>query len=380
MINNASKSFERDVYCLLGVPIDNMTIQTTKDYLRSKTDQKNTTVWSTVNVNWIVQSLHDEGFYKAIINSDLVTIDGKPLLWLSKILGYPMKEVVPGSSIIQELHEDQGATRKVSIYFFGGEENVGTIAMQKVNAQSNGLKAVGALNPGFGSVEEMSGQAIIDEINKANPDILLVALGAQKGTAWIEHNRDRLNAKIISHLGATVNFLAGTVKRAPTSFQKLGMEWFWRILQEPKLFSRYASDGWILFCWVVKKLPVWFHFHRMKRKFENEKYSAEITEDIREKQIRLSFGTAISATNIASIRQTFFNCALTGKDVILDFQKTKYVCGGFMALVLILKKNLIQNGGRLEIVNVQEPFTKLFRFFLPSQYILLTNDEDTNAS
>jgi N-acetylglucosaminyldiphosphoundecaprenol N-acetyl-beta-D-mannosaminyltransferase len=118
--------------------------------------------------------------------------------------------------------------------------------MQRINGDRGGLKAVGALNPGFGTVEQMSTADIIATINQTQPDILLVALGAKKGTQWIEHNRNRLNAKIISHLGTTINFMAGTVQRAPRLMRQFGMEWLWRICQEPKLFSRYVRDGLVL--------------------------------------------------------------------------------------------------------------------------------------
>ena len=247
------KNKKRDVYYLAGLPIDNMTMESTKEFLRSRPDNAPPAVWSTVNVNWVVQSFEDEEFKQAILNSDLVTLDGRPLLWLSKLKGFPMTEVIPGSSMIQELHEETNA-KKMTIFFFGGEGNVGEIAMEKVNAQSGGLLAVGAINPGFGSVEEMSSHSILKKINQAKPDILLVALGAKKGTAWIEHNRDKLNARVISHLGATVNFLAGTVRRAPVPFRKLGLEWLWRILQEPKLFSRYAYDGLVMFRWCISEM------------------------------------------------------------------------------------------------------------------------------
>ena len=363
MCDAISKDFERDVYLLFGVPIDNMTIQSTKDYLYSRTNLKSPAVWSTVNVNWIVQSLRDEEFRKAIINSDLVTLDGRPLLWLSRLFGYPMTEVVPGSSMIQELHEDIKSPQKLSIFFFGGEGDVGFLAMKKVNAQPSGLKAVGAINPGFGTVDEMSSIGIIEAINKAKPDILLVALGAKKGTAWIEHNRNKLDVKIISHLGATVNFLAGTVKRAPSIFQKIGMEWLWRILQEPKLFFRYASDGWVMSNWILKQFSVWKQFRRMKKRLEIETAVEEVTESIHGNRIILSFGISISRNRTASIRQIFSKCVRAKNDVTLDFQKTEYVCGEFMALVLILEKNMMQNGCRFEMVNVQEPLTKLFRFF-----------------
>ena len=241
------------VYSLFGIPFNDLTTTEIILFFRSLKDQKTPLVWSTVNVNWIVQASKDIVFHKAILNSDIVTLDGKPLLWLCRILGYPMTEVVTGSGTIQNLNEEiVKKHEQLTIFFFGGEGDIGKIAMTKVNNNRGGLLAVGAINPGFGSVAEMSTGAILSEINKANPDILLVALGAKKGVAWIEHNRHKLNAKIISHLGATVNFLAGSVRRAPKLFQNLGLEWMWRILQEPKLVSRYTSDFFSLIYLLAK--------------------------------------------------------------------------------------------------------------------------------
>ena len=241
---NKTQTQPDHVYSLFGLPINNLTTQETIQLFRSVKGHKSPLVWATVNVNWVVQASRDNAFRQAILDSDIVTLDGKPLLWLAKILGYPMTEVVTGSGTIQTMHEDKtSGGKKLSIFFFGGNDDVGAVAMEKVNQNQGGLQAVGAINPGFGSVEDMSSAAIITAINKTNPDILLVALGANKGVAWIEHNRHKLNAKIISHLGATVNFLAGTVRRAPTPFRKLGLEWLWRIFQEPTLFSRYLRDG-----------------------------------------------------------------------------------------------------------------------------------------
>ena len=191
----------------------------------------------------------------------------------------------------------------------------------------------------------------------------LVALGAKRGTAWIQHNRDKLNAKIISHLGATVNFLAGTVKRAPRLFRTISIEWLWRILQEPKLFTRYASDGWVMFCWIAKQFFVWKQFSRLQKQLEREKSVEEVVESVQGSRTILSFGKTISTAQTVPIRQIFSDCVRLGKDVTFDFQKTEFVGGGFMALILILKKYQMQNGCRLEIINVKKPLTKLFRFF-----------------
>ena len=363
MNDRIKEDFARDVYCLLGLPIDNMTIESTKKYIHSRTDKYYPIVWSTVNVNWVVQSFRDKEFRKAIIKSDLVTLDGKPLLWLSKLLGYPMTEVVPGSTMIQNIHEDIEAEEKLSIFFFGGEGDVGSLAMENVNSQPSGLRAVGAINPGFGTVEEMSSDSIIEAINKAKPDILLVALGAKKGTAWIEYNRDRLNAKIISHLGATVNFLAGTVRRAPRFFQIISMEWLWRILQEPKLVTRYALDGWVILCCLVKQFSVLKLWKGTQPSLKYELSIEEVEESTQGNCVTLSFGENISKTQIVQVRRMFSNYVRLGYNIILDFQKTEFVGGGFAALILILKNYQMKNSRTLEIVNVQNPIMELLRFF-----------------
>ena len=102
-----TQDFQRDVYCLLGLPVDNLTMESAKALLYDKAAQKGNVVLSTINVNWVVQSFSNPSFREAILNSNIVTLDGKPLLWLSKLLGYPMQEVVAGSSLIQYINQDK---------------------------------------------------------------------------------------------------------------------------------------------------------------------------------------------------------------------------------------------------------------------------------
>ena len=99
---------------------------------------------------------------------------------------------------------------------------------------------------GFGSVAEMSASDCIDEINSSGADLLVAALGAKKGQMWLLRNHRTLRIPIRAHLGATLNFQAGTVRRAPSVVRKLGLEWLWRIKEEPHLWSRYGHDGIVL--------------------------------------------------------------------------------------------------------------------------------------
>ena len=358
-----SRDFQRDVYCLLGLPVDNLTLQSTKDAIRQMRRQEESIVLATINVNWVVKSFADPQFRAAILNSDLVSLDGRPLLWLAKLLGYPMTEVVAGSTLIQELKEEKNAKTPLSLFLFGGEGDVAKQAMEQVNKTPGGLRAVGALNPGFGSIEAMSAPEIITAINKAEPDILLVALGAEKGTRWIEHNRDKLNAKVISHLGATVNFLAGTVRRAPKLFRSIGMEWVWRILQEPKLFTRYASDGLVLLRLVVARFFLWRQCNIWQKRINRDPSDEKIIQQDHKDEIVLSFGRNLQVTKDSPVRQVFSTCAHSGKNIILDFKKTEFMDGAFASLILLLDKHQQRNGNRIEWTNMSERLAKLFRLF-----------------
>jgi len=105
------------------------------------------------------------------------------------------------------------------------------------------LRCVGAIEPGFGTVEQMSQDHIIEEVNASEADFLAVSLGAKKGQLWLHRNYHRLTIPVRSHLGAVINFQAGTVKRAPPRLRAWGLERLWRIKEEPHLWRRYAHDG-----------------------------------------------------------------------------------------------------------------------------------------
>ena len=357
-----TRDLQRDVHCLFGLPVDNLTMAQTKALLRERCTQEGNTVLATINVNWVTESFRDPTFREAIINSDLVVLDGKPLLWLSRLLGCPMRETVPGSTLIQQLLEEP-SDQPLSIFLFGGEGEAAERAMQRINERKNsGLRAVGALNPGFGTVEEMSSEAIIEAINATSPDILLVALGAKKGTRWIERNRDRLNAKIISHLGATVNFLAGTVKRAPEVLQRLGLEWVWRIVQEPKLFSRYAIDGRALAKVVLGRLPLWVCYRVGRLKYGHCLDERVLLKED-ENAIEVSLPPWPEANRNQPLRAVLNEAVRTNKELILDFQATKNMDESFFGLLVLLEKHLQLSGHRLTFINVPGRVEKMCRLF-----------------
>lgn len=365
------RDFQRDVWCLFGLPVDNLTMESAKRLIREKVKEQGNCVLSTINVNWVVESMKDPAFRKAIINSDLVTLDGRPLLWLAKLLGYPMQEVVAGSSLIEELlNETDAAAAPLTLYLFGGEDGVARQAMERVNQRDGGLRAVGCCSPGFGSVEQLSSKKIIDEINAAKPDILLVALGAKKGTQWIEHNRDILEAKIICHLGATINFLAGTVVRAPQFLQKIGMEWMWRILQEPKLARRYLTDGLGLLKIIFLHLRLWVRYSCWKREYiAVDKSEIPIRAEEKENEILIVLGRSILQKDTELIKKIFSKCAIENKNLQLDFQYSQFLNENLFGWILMLiKYSSFEDKKSLVLKNLSSELKDYFLFFQLSKY------------
>jgi len=240
----SATDFHRPVHCILGLPFDALTMAQAQAALSDAIRRPRRCFLSTPNLNFLIGCLGDAAFRDSVIRSDLSVADGMPIIWIARALGVPVRERVAGSTLFERLRAP-GAD-PVTVFFFGGPEGVARRAADALNAEHGAMRCVGARSPGFGSIADMSSPALIDEINQARPDFLVVALGAKRGQAWIEHNLARLQAPLVSHLGAVVNFVAGTVARAPERLGGLGLEWLWRIKEEPALWRRYLEDGFAL--------------------------------------------------------------------------------------------------------------------------------------
>lgn len=248
--------FDRDVHCLLGLPMDAVSMNEAVQRLRHAAFTGQRCFISTPNLNFVMAARGDSGFRDSVLRSDLSLADGMPLVWVAKLLGLPIRERVSGAGLYEHLLQHPGPP--VTVYFFGGPQGAAEAACRQLNQRGGGLNCVGFDSPGFGSLEDMSTPEHIDRINRSGAMFVIVSLGAKKGQRWIEMNRDRLQAPVLCHLGAVVNFAAGTVKRAPGWVQSVGAEWLWRILQEPGLWRRYWADG-LAFLKVLagEVLPLW---------------------------------------------------------------------------------------------------------------------------
>lgn len=183
----------------------------------------------------IVMAAKDDLKLKEILNNaDMVVPDGIGVVWASKYSESKLKERVPGFELTLNLFDKLKDTDK-KVFFFGGAPGVAEEAAKKMTEKYKGLKIAGTRNGYFNKEEEKD---IISEINRSGADLLLVGLGAPKQEKWIYENKDLLCAKVYIGIGGSFDVMAGNVKRAPKVFQRLGLEWFYRLITQPTRFKR----------------------------------------------------------------------------------------------------------------------------------------------
>lgn len=253
-MKSAAPDFHRNVHCLLGLPFDAVTLQEAVARIRTAIDTRTPCFVSTPNLNFLMAAQNNTNFRDSVIHSDMSLADGMPVVWLARLMGIPVPERVAGSDVFDALRNASGY-KPIKVYFFGGPPGIAEQAAARINAERKGMECVGFESPGYGSVQDMSSAETLDKINRSGADFLVVSLGAAKGQAWIEHNQAALNVPVVSHLGAVVNFVVGNVQRAPRWMQKTGLEWLWRIKEEPKLWRRYFNDGKALLKLFLTRIP-----------------------------------------------------------------------------------------------------------------------------
>lgn len=350
----------REVYCILGVPLDAVGLPATLRRIEAAARRKISFMISTPNLNHFVLSRSDREFRESLILSDLCTTDGMPIVWIARLAGISIKGRTAGSDIFDALKTEVSPAQSLKIFLFGGPQGVAELAARALNSQPGGVKVVGWHYPGFCSVDEMSSDDIIGQINASGADFLVVALGSQKGNLWLRRNHLRLRIPVRAHFGATLNFQAGTVRRAPPSMRKLGLEWLWRIKEEPYLWKRYWNDGSamlrLLFTHV---LPFVFWTWWMQLRYER-KQDLVITQTHASETVTLSLSGPANAKHVHRAIPAFREAAATRKQVTLDFSNIQAIDARFLGLLLMLKKKLKAHGAALKFTGVSPLLQKVF--------------------
>jgi N-acetylglucosaminyldiphosphoundecaprenol N-acetyl-beta-D-mannosaminyltransferase len=352
-------ALSREVYCILGIPIDLVTMPVVLRRIETAADGSAPFMLSTPNLNFLVISQSNAEFRETLLLSDLCPPDGAPILWIARFLGAPIRQRIAGSDIFDAL---KSTSRPLKLFFFGGAEGVAAAAASALNHGPSRLRCVGAFNPGFCSLDEMSSSAIIDRVNSSGAEFLIASLGARKGQLWLQRNFDRIRVPIRAHLGAVLNFQAGTVTRAPAAMREWGLEWLWRIKEEPRLAARYLNDGTILVRLLftrVMPLAVLSWWKRLDRQAEKRHFSITQVHDYG--CLTVSFSGSAVARHVGRVIPVLREAIATEKRLKIDLSALQDIDARFLGLLLMLRKTLKGRGMALVLAGLSPGLERIFR-------------------
>ena len=234
---------------MLGVELDPLTMQQAVDTVLGWTrdEQSHCRYVVTPNVDHIVLLQHHAGLQAAYEDADLILADGAPVVWASHLLGRKLPDRIPGSDLTPAIFAAVRPEQTLKVYLLGAMPSVAEVAAANIEHRWPAVKVTGCYSPPFGfekSAEE--NDKILAQIAAAEPDLLIVGVGAPKQELWVHQQRERIAARAALCVGATIDFLAGEKSRAPRWMRRVGLEWAHRLATEPRrLASRYARDAWI---------------------------------------------------------------------------------------------------------------------------------------
>ena len=224
-----------------GLSFDNLTVAETLEVLSARLDAGEQTAVFTPNAEIVQACVDDPSLYPVIGSADVLIPDGIGVIKAARILGTPLKEKVAGVVVGEKLAEILSHKEGRSLFLLGGKPGVAQIAAEKLTEKYPGLTIAG-IHDGYFKKEGEENEAVLTEIRASGADVLYVCLGAPAQEKWIYANRAALpEVKLLLGLGGSVDIYAGTAKRAPKIFIKFGLEWFYRLLREPKRIGRMMN-------------------------------------------------------------------------------------------------------------------------------------------
>lgn len=211
----------------------------------------------TPNIDHLVKLQTDRSFYDAYREAEWVVCDSRVLQLCSHLTDRPFREAIPGSSFFTSYYEYHRDDPDCRIFLLGAAEGVAQEAMRRINARLKRNIVVGALSPSYGfENNEEENRHIARSINESGATVVLVGVGAPKQEKWImAHRHEMPSVRLWMALGATIDFEAGNIKRAPIWMRRLALEWLYRIIQEPKRMARrYLVDDPVFFRHFLRQL------------------------------------------------------------------------------------------------------------------------------
>lgn len=381
----------RSTVAIFGIPIDNLNTEQTLERIEEFIQTGRFHQIATANTDFIIKAYTDPELKSILREADLVAPDGMPVVLASKLLGASLKERVTGADIVPQLAEL--AERKgYRIFMLGARPEVALAAKEALEKRYPRLQIVGCISPPNSHIIDMDSQSILDRLDAVAPDILLVAFGCPKQEKWIHMHRHRLKVPACIGVGGTFDFIAGSASRAPLWMQQSGLEWFHRLIMDPRrLWKRYAHD---LFSFThFMALHLWV-MRRSANSMESRIAASQMGS--------LTILSLVGSMNESILLQfqTLAEAALkTNQHLVLDFLSTTDIDSAFLGTLINLAKrarfvsrdirliaipdrvrHALHISGVLDILPEYSTFTDAFNGHLSETFEILIQRTDNSLS
>jgi N-acetylglucosaminyldiphosphoundecaprenol N-acetyl-beta-D-mannosaminyltransferase len=251
---------------LFGLSICNLTYEELCRRISERVEAGQPGYIVTPNVDHVCRYHRDPSFQAAYREAAHVLADGMPVVWAARLFGRPIREKLSGSDLLPRLTE-YAAERGYSVFYLGAAEGVAEEVARRLEERHPGLRVKGTYSPPYGFEKDPEANAeVLRRLHEAKPDICFVALGSPKQEVWLHENCIAAGVPVLIGVGAAFDFVAGRVRRAPVWMQKSGMEWLWRLSQEPRrLARRYLVDDCFFLALLWREIKKRRRAHALKR-------------------------------------------------------------------------------------------------------------------
>jgi len=339
---------------ILGVPIDNLSMDETIEAMDRLIETEGFHQVATANVDFLMKAIGDEELMDILHRSDLVLPDGMPLVWASRFMGTPLKERVAGSDLLPRLSElSQRKQRRM--FLLGATEERSAAAAQWILKNYPGAIIAGRYSPPFGSIDDMDHGYILDLIEKAMVDILLVAFGNPKQEKWLAMHRSRLHVPLCIGVGASLDFVSGTHSRAPKWMQKSGLEWMHRLIKEPRrLAGRYTGNA----------LGILRHLSLQMLAVSTQPRSSALSRISLFREDRALIVTLVgqfTGSVVEEFEDSMAQSATGNCPLVLDLHLTTSIGADAMGILVDLSSKMRDHGNQIWLVGMRPSLRRLFR-------------------
>jgi N-acetylglucosaminyldiphosphoundecaprenol N-acetyl-beta-D-mannosaminyltransferase len=350
---------------VLGVPFHNVTMDETVALIEEQIREGGFHQVATANVDFLKNAMHNKDLRDILCSCEMIVPDGMPVVWMSRLIGTPLKERVSGIDLVERL-ADVSARRGYGIFFLGASEAHSQRAAKVLRQRFPDLRIVGRYSPEPQPIEKMDHEEILRRIEEAGPDILLVAFGNPKQEQWIAMHRDRLKVPVCIGVGGTLDSLSGTVPRAPRWMQRHGLEWLHRTLQEPRrLAARYLADA---FC-LLRHLPGY-----IAATAAQPTHSAEpniVIQQVGNTKL-ISMVGDLKGPALEEFNACSRDACLEGMNIVLDLSQTGYLGPESLGSLIRLESRMRRRREQLWLAELPSHLSRVLRTGQLHNYFMTT--------